>query len=397
MKRSILVISNGRGEDSIAVTLLENLKKILREEELSENDLQIVALPLVGEGLLYKNAGYPTAAAWKNLPSHGFFSVFGLLRDLRRGLLDNWRGQISIIEREAQTADLILTIGDIWPVLLASLYGHRKKIVHMATAISVYLRHYTLAEIWLFKKYVSCVICRDLPTCAELQKFNVNAFYAGNPMLDDPMLRSTNTNLGLDKKRRRIVLIPSSREDAYGNILRMLNVVKHFATKNSFQFVISLAPNLTLERLRAALGKSDWAMLDLRHKKTPIAAELLHKDSTQVYVVHGYFRECLDEASLAIGMTGTGNEQIAGLGLPLILLKGKSPAASRGRLQHYKKLLDGAVFAPRGSDERIARAASELLSSSKRLQSMADAGRARLGDAGGSYFITRKIWYYLYA
>ncbi|MDR2429093.1 MAG: lipid-A-disaccharide synthase-related protein [Candidatus Margulisbacteria bacterium] len=397
MKRKILVISNGHGEDSIAVTLLENLKKVLREEELSEDDLQIIALPLVGEGLLYKNAGYSTLATWNNLPGHGFFSALNFLRDLRRGLLDNWRRQIRIIEQETPAVDLILTVGDIWPTLLASLYGQRKKIVHVATAISVYIRRYTLAEIWLFKKYVSCVICRDLPTCTELQKFNVNAFYAGNPMLDDPILRSTNTNLGLDKKCRRIVLIPSSRADAYGNILRMLNVVKHFTTKGSFQFVISLAPNLNLDRLRGALHKSDWTLLDLRHKKTPIAAELFNKDSAQVYVVHGYFRECLNEASLAIGMTGTGNEQIAGLGLPLLLLKGKSPAASRGRLRHYQKLLDGAVFAPRGSDEKIARAAHELLSNSKRLQSMADAGRARMGTAGGSYFIARKIWYYLYA
>ncbi|MDR1323201.1 MAG: lipid-A-disaccharide synthase-related protein [Candidatus Margulisbacteria bacterium] len=397
MKRNILVISNGRGEDSIAVTLLENLKKVLRQEELSEADLNIIALPLVGEGLLYKNTGYFTAATWNDLPSHGFFSVFSFLRDLRRGLLDNWRKQAEIIRREAQTADLILTVGDIWPVLLVSLFGQRKKIVHMATAASIYIRRYSLAEIWLFKKYVSCVICRDLPTCTELQKFSVNAFYAGNPMLDDPILRSTNTNLGLDKKRRRIVLIPSSRADAYGNISRMLNVVKHFSVKNNFQFVISLAPNLNLDRLRLALNKSDWSLFDLQHKKTPIAAELLSKNSAQVYVVHGYFRECLNEASLVIGMTGTGNEQIAGLGIPLVLLKGKSAAASRGRLRHYKKLLDGAVFAPRGSDEKIARAVTELLASSKKLQSMADAGRARLGAAGGSHFIARKIWYYLYA
>jgi tetraacyldisaccharide 4'-kinase len=397
LKRNILVISNGRGEDSIAVTLLENLKKVLRKEELAEDDLNIIALPLVGEGLLYKNIGYSTAATWSDLPSHGFFSVFSFLRDLRHGLLDNWRKQAAIIKREAQTADLILTVGDIWPALLASLFGRRKKIVHMATAVSIYIRRYSLAEIWLFKKYVSCVICRDLPTCTELQKFNVNAFYAGNPMLDDPILRSTNTNLGLDKKHRRIVLIPSSREDAYDNILRMLNVVKHFSVKSNFQFVISLAPNLNLDRLRLALNKSDWSLFDLQHKKTPIVAELLNKNSAQVYVVHGYFRECLNEASLVIGMTGTGNEQIAGLGIPLVLLKGKSAAASRGRLRHYKKLLDGAVLALRGSDERIARAVTELLASSKKLQNMADAGRARMGAAGGAYFIARKIWYYLYA
>ncbi|GBR76343.1 hypothetical protein NO2_0905 [Candidatus Termititenax persephonae] len=396
MKRNILVISNGCGEDSIAITLLENLKKIMSEEEVAQADINIVALPLIGDGLLYKKADYYTVAAWHVLPSQGFFSPWNFLRDLRHGWLDNLRRQAKIIERESQTADLLVTVGDIWPVLLASFYGRRKKIVHIATAISAYLRHYSLTEIWLFKKYVSCVVCRDLYTCTELQKFGVNGFYAGNPMLDDPALRPANVHLGLGKNRRRLALVPSSRADAYQNILRMLNVVAAFPEKNNYQFVIAFAPSLSLDMLRNMLPGTGWHFIDLRGQKRPLAAELTGKGLT-VQVVQGYFRECLNEAVAALGMTGTGNEQIAGLGIPLILLKGRSAAASRGRLRHYQKLLGEAVFVPRGSDEKIAKHIVNLLASAKRLQAMAEAGRTRLGAPGGAYFIARKIWHYLFS
>jgi tetraacyldisaccharide 4'-kinase len=396
VKRSILLISNGRGEDSIAVTILEKLKQVADEEAAAE--ARVVALPLVGEGLAYKDHGYFTIADWNVLPSHGFASPFNLLQDLRRGLLDNFRRQTRLIAREAEDADLIITVGDIVPALLASLYGGRKKIVHVATAISAYIRHYSWLELWLFKKYISCVVCRDARTCQELQKSGVNAFYAGNPMMDDPLLKPSPVNLGLDKKHRRIVLVPSSREDAYSNILRMLEIVKRFSKKSNLQFVLTLAPNLRLDLLaRLLLDSTEWRLLDQRDKKKPVCAELLNREAPPVAVISGYFRACLDGAALVLGMTGTGNEQIAGLGIPLILCKGRSAAASGRRMRHYQKLLGDAVLVPRGSDKRKVEKLLQLLGNSQRLQHMSEAGRERMGSAGGAYHIARKVWYFLHA
>jgi uncharacterized protein (TIGR03492 family) len=365
------------------------------KEEAAEN-VNVVALPLVGEGLAYKDREYYAAASWRTLPSHGFTSPAGLCRDLRRGLWDNLRRQSRIIYRESAGADLLVTVGDIMPLLLAAFYGRGKKIVHIATAASAYLRRYSLPEIWLFKKYVSCVVCRDLRTCEELRKNGVNAFYAGNPMMDDPMLMPEQVNLGLDKKRRRVVLVPSSRADAYLNILRMLEIVRRFPKKNNFQFVLTLAPGLELELLAKMLAAETEWRLDEQPRR-PLSAELLHTDAPPVAVISGHFRACLDGAALAMGMTGTGNEQIAGLGIPLALFRGRSAAASGRRMRHYKKLLGDAVFIPRGSDRRKTESLYQLLSSGKQLQHMSEAGRERMGGAGGAYHIARKIWYYLHS
>ncbi|MDR2431500.1 MAG: lipid-A-disaccharide synthase-related protein [Candidatus Margulisbacteria bacterium] len=396
MKRGLLIISNGKGEDSIAVTLLEKLK-LVAKEEAAEN-IGVVALPLVGEGLAYKDREYYAAASWRVLPSHGFTSPAGLCRDLRRGLLDNFRQQAKIIYREAANADLLVTVGDIMPLLLAAFYGRGRKIAHIATAVSAYLRSYSLPEIWLFKKYVNCVVCRDLRTCEELQKNGVNAFYSGNPMMDDPLLAPEQINLGLDKRRRRIVLVPSSRADAYLNILRMLEIVRRFPPKNNFQFVLTMAPGLELDLLgRMLAAETEWRLDEQPDKRRPISAELLHANAPPVIVISGHFRACLDGAVLALGMTGTGNEQIAGLGIPLALFRGRSPAASGRRMRHYKKLLGEAVFIPRGSDRRKAESLNQLLGSGRQLQRMSEAGRERIGAAGGAYHIARKIWYYLHS
>ena len=99
---------------------------------------------------------------------------------------------------------------------------------------------------------------------------------------------------------------------------------------------------------------------------------------------------------LALGLTGTGNEQIAGLGIPLVLLRGRSPAASRGRMRHYKKLLGEAVFIPRGSDRRKVESILRLLANPRQIQRMSEAGRERMGIPGGAYFIARRLWYYLH-
>jgi uncharacterized protein (TIGR03492 family) len=136
---------------------------------------------------------------------------------------------------------------------------------------------------------------------------------------------------------------------------------------------------------------------DQRQRKKPVIAEILSRNTPAVTVVQGYFRDCLQGAALALGMTGTGNEQIAGLGIPLVLLRGRSAAASGRRMRHYKRLLGEAVFILRGSDQRKIIQLTQLLNNERQLRLMSKAGQERMGPAGGAYFIARKIWYYLYS
>lgn len=392
------MISNGRGEDSIAITILEQLKKVCLEEELPFDKTSIITLPLVDDGSAYKKNGYLTAATWNTMPSKGFgvASLKNIFQDIKHGYIDILRTQKMVIAKETKNADLIVTVGDISPLLMACVFGNKKPIVHIGTAISAYIRSYSLLEIWLFKKYVRCVICRDEYTAEKLKQYGVNAAYFGNPMMDDPLLKRSSVELGIEIKKRHIILIPSSREDAYDNTVRMLQLVKQFARRPSYSFVISLAPNLRLDLLAKAIAPIGWTLKDYSAKHKPLVAELETTEANTVQVVRGYFRDCLDDATAVFGMTGTGNEQIAGLGIPLVLLKGKSEAASWNRMLHYKKLLGDAVFITHGNDRKIVEDIAGLLDNNSLLQKMGEAGKQRMGVPGGAYYIARKIFYYWY-
>ena len=84
--KNVLVLSNGHGEDLIALKILEYLHRLKPE-------LRLVVLPLVGEGNAFKTA---ISERWlqkigvsKHLPSGGFSnqSFKGLLADIHAGLL----------------------------------------------------------------------------------------------------------------------------------------------------------------------------------------------------------------------------------------------------------------------------------------------------------------------
>jgi uncharacterized protein (TIGR03492 family) len=63
--QSLLVLSNGHGEDLIAI-------RILRELQQQPNSPKIVALPIVGEGNAYKKLDISLIGSVQTMPSGGF-------------------------------------------------------------------------------------------------------------------------------------------------------------------------------------------------------------------------------------------------------------------------------------------------------------------------------------
>lgn len=398
MKKKLLVISNGKGEDSIAITILNKLREVIAEEKFITENFKISTLPLVDNGSGYKKNGYDTLATWNTLPSKGFniLNIFNLIKDLNFGLGQTLKKQISLIKKEAADSDLIVTVGDILPLLLAGFWGHKKPIIHIGTAISAYIREYSLLETIFLKKFATCVICRDALTAEKLQEQDIAAIYYGNPMMDDPLLKKTNINLNVEENKKNIVLVPSSREDAYYNTSRMLKIIGLLGKRANLQFILSMAPNLNTKFLSATVSKKGWRYIDRSAEKKPLIAEIVNDNANTVYIIKGYFRDCLDKATVVFGMTGTGNEQIAGLGIPIVLLQGKNTAASSGRMVHYKKLLSKAVFIPTGNDKKKAQKIIDLLKNNKQLAEMSKTGKQRMGKPGGAYSIARKIFIELF-
>src|SRR4028118_55547 len=114
----LLCLSNGHGEDVIAVRICEPLFRSPAAPEL-------VALPLVGEGRAYSQAGIPIIGPVQTMPSGGFIYMEGrqLLRDVQGGLVQLTLAQLKAVRRWSKKGGVILAVGDIVPLLFAWLSG----------------------------------------------------------------------------------------------------------------------------------------------------------------------------------------------------------------------------------------------------------------------------------
>jgi uncharacterized protein (TIGR03492 family) len=117
----LLCISNGHGEDGIAW-------QIARALQDRPTNFELAALPLVGEGSAYRQAGLPIISDVQMMPSGGFVYMDAgqLWRDLRGGLLDlTWRQwqSLRLWARSPSYPSVILAVGDIVPLLFAWASG----------------------------------------------------------------------------------------------------------------------------------------------------------------------------------------------------------------------------------------------------------------------------------
>ncbi|MFC1595768.1 lipid-A-disaccharide synthase-related protein [Candidatus Margulisiibacteriota bacterium] len=363
--KKILVISNGKGEDSIAVTILNELRN-----SVEATGVEIKALPVVGNGKGYSSADIEVVGSTEILPSGGFplQKLTVLFKDIKAGLLATPIRHLHCIKQE--TPDFILAVGDIYPVLLGLLA--KRPVIHIGTAYSVYLRSIMLLERWLFKKCL-LVISRDRATAEHLCSKGIKAQYLGNAMMDDPLLDPESPENALPTAKRIIGLVPSSRIDAYDNLARMLEVVDKLPAEQSkgLTFVVPAAPSLDLERIKIIVNEYSSRM--------------------DIIIFTGSLGEAIRKSILVIGMTGTGNEQVSGLKTPLVLLSGSGPQSSAKRLKHYENLLGEAVFVPRGSTQKIGEQIGQLLSDKKRMARMGRVGAERMGESGGARRIAGAI------
>ncbi|MGL4499644.1 MAG: lipid-A-disaccharide synthase-related protein, partial [Planktothrix sp.] len=231
MTVKILSISNGHGEDAIAV-------QILRELQQQPHPPELAALPLVGLGQAYtKLDNVPIMGSVKSLPSGGFIYMDKqqLWRDLQGGLFPLIIQQYQTIRQWVKEGGIILAVGDIVPLFLAWLSGGNYAFIGTAKS-DYYLRDeqekLPLTGMWKWYKYSDSiyfpwerwlmnnsrcfgVFPRDTITTKTLQKYSIAAIDLGNPMMDN--LQPNIYNYTLDQvnpENQRslfITLLPGSR------------------------------------------------------------------------------------------------------------------------------------------------------------------------------------------
>lgn len=411
----LLCLSNGHGEDAIAIRILQKLQQ-------HPNAPKLAALPIVGEGQAYTELGIPIIAPTRKMPSGGFIYMDGrhLWRDLRSGLLQLLWWQFKAVQGWKQQGGAILAVGDIVPLLLAWLSGAPYAFVGTAKS-EYYLRDeagmlprksrvqrsegwsgsvYLPWERWLMShKRCKAVFPRDSLTTETLLKWSIPAFDLGNPMMDDlegKIAKSAFYNLDADKEEQarslHVTLLPGSRPpEAYRNweeILLAVNGIRESFRHRGAVFLGAIAPTLSLDPLREALENQGWQLQTQvsEASELPIndaSASVFHQGKSTLILSQRAFSDCLQQGDFAIAMAGTATEQFVGLGKPAIAIPGKGPQFTPAFAEAQSRLLGPSLILVEQPTE-VAATIQSLLRDPDRLQLIADNGVRRMGKPGSA-------------
>jgi uncharacterized protein (TIGR03492 family) len=430
----LLVLSNGHGEDLIAVRILEQLQQLSPPPKLS-------VLPLVGKGHAYTQLGIPIIGPVQQMPSGGFIYMDGqqLWRDVRGGLIQLTLAQYQVVRKWGKTGGMILAVGDIVPLLFAWLSGANYAFVGTAKS-EYYLRDeagwlpqtsrlerwlgsvYLPWERWLLSRHrCKAVFPRDKLTTDILRQWAIPAFDLGNPMMDGIVpTYSTPSHLtvdALEKEKDRspmALLLPGSRSpEAERNwqilITAIETIIARFSTGHfslgfkqtrgywrihddrSLVFLGAIAPVLALEPFEECLFKQGWMSqpresVDISITDPKALAFTKHK-ATLLLTQYAY-QDCLLMADLAIAMAGTATEQFVGLGKPVITVSGEGPQFTYAFAEAQTRLLGPSVMLVKQPGQ-VAEALQSLWDDPDRWQLIADNGQRRMGSTGAAYRIAR--------
>jgi len=408
----LLCLSNGHGEDVIAVRICQELQHHPAAPELA-------ALPLVGEGRSYSQLGIPIVGPVQTMPSGGFIYMEGrqLLRDLRGGLLQLSWTQFKAVRRWSKKGGVILAVGDIVPLLFAWLSG--APYVFVGTAKSeYYLRDeagwlpnrsrwegwsgsvYLPWERWLMgNRRCKAVFPRDKLTTQTLQQWSIAAFDMGNPMMDGiypenpaPIFYEPDAELKEMQRSLIITLLPGSRApEAYGNweliVQAAAGLVDAFPER-SLLFLGAIAGALSLDPLRQTLETQGWrqqppeSTVSNLQLNDPTALTFTKKNATLILTQDDY-NLCLLKGDCCIAMAGTATEQFVGLGKPAIAIPGKGPQFTPAFAEAQTRLLGPSLVLVEQPD-RVAGVVRQLLHDPDRLQLIAENGSRRMGQPGAA-------------
>jgi len=421
----LLVLSNGHGEDLIAV-------RILRQLQQQPNPPRIFALPLVGGGHAYQQLEIPLIGSVHTMPSGGFIYMDGrqLVRDMRGGLLQLTLSQFNAIRRWVNAQEklgdriAILAVGDIVPLLFAWLSSANYAFV--GTAKSEYyvrddvdlLRRKTKGARWenfsgsvyhpwerwlMSRRRCKAVFPRDSLTTRILKKWPVPAFDLGNPMMDDlepkfPPQRFYSADTEQQELARPMVMtvLPGSRPpEAYANwqiimiavsalmsLFQEPDFIRH--TSRTVVFLGAIAPSLHYESMRQILQSQGWRPQSESPLKIPDADALTFKQKNAYFILtQNAYNDCLHLGDLAIAMAGTATEQFVGLGKPAIIIPGGGPQFTPAFAEAQSRLLGESVILVEQPDE-VAAVVRLLLANPDRLHMSAENGIRRMGKPGAA-------------
>ena len=411
MPLRLLALSNGHGEDLIALHVLEALRR-------RRPTLPIAVLPLVGEGGVFageaQRLGLELVGPRQALPSGGFSnqSFRGLLRDLAAGLPSSTWQQLRLVRRWGATGQPIVAIGDLLPLAMAWLGGGPYGFI--GTPKSDYTwrsppppgwpptpladaYHRCKASEWdpwewalMAHSHCRFVAVRDQLTARGLRRHHVRAVAPGNPMMDGFEDRPLPPFL---RQGRRVMLLPGSRlPEALGNLRRLLACLPDPRQCEALGGLTVLVPvGAALHRAAEVEALLQAAGLG-PEPESPSGEGDRAWSQGSLRLIFGLARcaPWAPWAEVGLATAGTATEQLVGLKVPALSLPGPGPQFTVGFARRQSRLLGGAVQ-PCGSPRQLRARLLELLSNPQARTSLGWMGRRRMGPKGGSEALARWI------
>ncbi|MCT0212173.1 MULTISPECIES: lipid-A-disaccharide synthase-related protein [unclassified Synechococcus] len=391
----VLLLSNGHGED---------LSGSLIGARLQAGGVIVQALPLVGHGAAYRQAGIEVLGATREFSTGGlgYTSLGGRLTELFQGQLAYLLGRLGLFLRQSRTADLVVVVGDVIPVLAA--WWSRRPVV---TYLVAYSSHYEgrLRLPWpcglcLKQRRFRRLFSRDALTASDLTAQLGRAVdFLGNPFLDPALTDAPQPDgrePSTESEPRSVCLLPGSRlPEAERNLESMLAVLQALPADLQQPACLGLDAALvkafTPERIAAVAARLNWRLENRSLRQGPLELRLHW----------GRFPAVLQQASLVLSMTGTAAEQAVGLGKPVIQLAGFGPQFTPAFAEAQRRLLGPSVVCSAGepgtalSLAGTARLLQEQLEALGAGTSLANRCRAngleRIGGPGGSARMAEQI------
>lgn len=420
----LLCLSNGHGEDIIAVRILQALRAYPQVQD-------VTVLPLVGEGHSYQSAGLQPDGPTQTMPSGGFVYMDSrqLLKDVKGGLVQltlkqlgaigQWAQEAKRADRGKKSESLVLAVGDIVPLLFAWWSGLPYAFVGTAKS-EYYLRDevgllpcqsrresweawsgsvYLPWERWLMRRsHCRAVFPRDGLTADILSQKRIKAFSLGNPMMDglEPDPRP-NLDENPWQNCLRVLLLPGSRPpEAYCNwqlLLQAIDSVISASGGRKILFLAAISPGLEWEPLFDALKRQGWRLQEPgKQSKAAIVADAHHfwRNNCGVQLSQSGYGAYLQCSDIAIAMAGTATEQFVGLGKPVISIPGDGPQFTPKFAEAQTRLLGTAVTLVASCSE-VGSTLQQILTDPDRLQLIAQTGYQRMGSPGAADRIAAKL------
>ncbi len=398
-KFRLLCLSNGHGEDVIAVRILQELRQI-------SSDINISALPIVGEGRAYLSAGIPLISPVQAMPSGGFIYMDGrqLVRDLQGGLLQLTWTQIKALRTWVKGGGIVLAVGDIVPLLFAWWSGANYAFVGTAKS-EYYVRdeegnlrqgdriasflglNSSIYLPWdralMSNPRCQSVFPRDKLTAKMLQKWSIPVFDLGNPMMDG--LSSVQPLQISSLAALTIVLLPGSRvPEAYTNwqqiLVAIFSLIETYSDR-SLLFLGAISAQVNLEPLAQMLTSAGFCSSDNKS---------FSYKNVSIVLTQTAYNECLEKGEIAIAMAGTATEQFVGLGKPAIAFPGNGPQFTCTFAEAQSRHLGSSIILL-AHPNQTGEAVKSLLGDSDHLAKIAKNGYKRMGKPGAARRIAERL------